>query len=75
MSYVAILYFYGNTYGVWVGKLLTFTLKRVKLVINHIFIASLDVWHSLFAHTFVQYILRCFGANSLFLQFTHFRVE
>ena len=43
---------YGNTYGVYVGKLLMFALNRGKLVIIHLIVASIDVWQPDFAHTF-----------------------
>ena len=48
-----------------------FTVGWVILFIDHIIVASLDVWHSYFAHICCKYILSCV-ANSLLSLLTHF---
>ena len=52
------------------GRVVTFTLEIGKLVDNHILVAFTVVWQYFLLIPFVNNILRCFVANSLFLQFT-----
>ena len=58
-----------------VGKLFTFTLKRGKLVINHIIVASVDVWQSYLAHTFckVHFMLFCCEFTFVAINFKNLR--
>ena len=73
---VAILRCLGDTYGCKFVLYLTFILKRSKNKFPDIILASIHVYQSYFAHSYlilyIIYILRCFVANSLLLQFTHF---
>ena len=53
---------WGNTYGFYFGKLLTFTLNGGTDLNNYIILASIDVWQSYFTHTCCQihFALFCF---------------